>query len=182
MTMPPVTRDEALRIAEDYLKAHRRRNCDGSEEVYTIPELEEFMIRRPCVYGLTPETLRHCWIACAGRPVEYCMVASPSSTYSFTVLSRNAGGYDPPSPSRPGPSPHLLDPLPVHRVTLLARSLLNSSIRSVTLFPAKTALTIWSIGPGGLENTYITFSVNWMTARRSLKCLTRSVCPTRNFN
>ena len=45
MTMPPVTRDEALRIAEDYLKAHRRRNCDGSEEVYTIPELEEFMIR-----------------------------------------------------------------------------------------------------------------------------------------
>ena len=74
--MPPVTRQDALRIAEDYLKAHPRPNCDGIEKVYTIPELEEFMIRRPCVYGLTPETLLRCWIAYAGRPAGYCMVAS----------------------------------------------------------------------------------------------------------
>lgn len=49
------------------------------------------MIRRPCVHGLTPETLLRCWIAYAGRPAGYCMVASPSSTYSFTALSRNSG-------------------------------------------------------------------------------------------
>jgi hypothetical protein len=56
-------------------KAHPRRNCDGIEKVYTIPELVEFMIRRPCIYGLTPQTLRRCWIAGAGPPAGYCMVA-----------------------------------------------------------------------------------------------------------
>ena len=45
--MPPVTRQDARRIAEDYLKAQPRPNCDGIEKVFTIPELEEFMIRRP---------------------------------------------------------------------------------------------------------------------------------------
>lgn len=74
--MPPVTREDASRIAEDYLKAHPRPNCDGIEKVTTIPELEEFMVRRPCVYGLAPETLRKCWIAYARRPAECCMVAS----------------------------------------------------------------------------------------------------------
>jgi hypothetical protein len=29
-----------------------------------------------CVHGLTPETLRRCWIAYAGRPSGYCIVAS----------------------------------------------------------------------------------------------------------
>ena len=47
--MPPVTRQDALKIAEDYLEDHPHPNCDGIEKVYTIPELEEFMIRRPCV-------------------------------------------------------------------------------------------------------------------------------------
>ena len=46
------------------------------ERVCTIPELEEFMIRRPCICGLPTETLRRCWIAYAGRPTGYCMVTS----------------------------------------------------------------------------------------------------------
>lgn len=58
MTVPPVTRDEARCIAEDHLKAHPRQNCEGIEKVYTIPELEEFMIRRPCIYSLPPDTLQ----------------------------------------------------------------------------------------------------------------------------
>jgi hypothetical protein len=74
--MPAVTRQEAFKIAEDHLKAHPRPNCDGIEKVYTIPELEEYMIRRPRVDGLTRETLRQCWIAYAKRPASYCMVAS----------------------------------------------------------------------------------------------------------
>jgi hypothetical protein len=53
--MPPVTRQDALRIAEDYLQAHPHPNHDGIKKVTTILDLEEFMIRRPCVYGLTPE-------------------------------------------------------------------------------------------------------------------------------
>jgi hypothetical protein len=53
MTLPPVTRHDARRIAEDYLKAHPRPNCDGIEKVFTIPELEEFMIRRPCFWSVT---------------------------------------------------------------------------------------------------------------------------------
>jgi hypothetical protein len=76
MTVSSVTRQDALRIAEEYLKAHPRPNCDGFEKVTTLTELEEFKIRRPCVYGLTPQTLRRCWIAYAGRLVGYCMVAS----------------------------------------------------------------------------------------------------------
>jgi hypothetical protein len=32
--MPPVMRQDALRIAEDYLKAHPRPNCDGIEKVF----------------------------------------------------------------------------------------------------------------------------------------------------
>lgn len=51
-TVPCVIREEARSIAEAYLKAHPRPNYDGIEKVYTIPELEEFMIRRPCIYGL----------------------------------------------------------------------------------------------------------------------------------
>ena len=74
--MPPVTRQDALRIAEDYLRVHPRPSCDGIKKVFTIPELEEFIIRRPCVYGLPTEMLRRCWIAYAGRPADYCMVAS----------------------------------------------------------------------------------------------------------
>ena len=76
MTVHPVTRQDAIKIAEDYLKAHPRPNCDGVEKVDTIPELEEFMIRRPCVDGLPTETLKRCWIAYAKRPASYCMVAS----------------------------------------------------------------------------------------------------------
>jgi hypothetical protein len=74
--MPAVTRQAAFKIAEDYLKAHPRPNCDGIEKVYTIPELEEFMIRRPCIYGLRPETLLRCWVAYAKRPASYCALAS----------------------------------------------------------------------------------------------------------
>jgi hypothetical protein len=45
-------------------KAHPHpKNCDGVEKVTTIPELEEFMIRRPCIYGLPSETLLRRWIA-----------------------------------------------------------------------------------------------------------------------
>jgi hypothetical protein len=66
--MPAVTRQEALKIAEDYLMARPRPNCDGIEKVYTIPELEEFMIRRLRVYNLPTKTLLQCWIAYAGRP------------------------------------------------------------------------------------------------------------------
>jgi hypothetical protein len=47
-----VTRHEAERIAEDYLKSHSRPNRDGIETVTTLPELEEFMIRRPCICNL----------------------------------------------------------------------------------------------------------------------------------
>jgi hypothetical protein len=65
-----------LKIAPDCLKARPRPNCDGIEKVYTMPELEEFMVRRPCIRGLPTETLRRCWIAYAGRPTDYCMVAS----------------------------------------------------------------------------------------------------------
>ena len=72
--MPLVNREEARRIAADYLKAHLRENCDGIEKVTTIAELEEFMIRRPCVYGLPAEKLRQCWIAYAGRPAGCCTV------------------------------------------------------------------------------------------------------------
>jgi len=46
------------------------------------------MIRRPCVYGLTPETLRRCWIAYAGRPASYCMVASSD----IIVTAHETGG------------------------------------------------------------------------------------------
>ena len=74
--MPPVTRQDALIIAEDFLKAHPRPNCDGIEKVWTILELEEFMVRRPCVSGLMPEALRRCWIAYGERPTDYGMVAS----------------------------------------------------------------------------------------------------------
>ncbi len=48
----------------------------GIEKVTTIPELEEFMIRRPCIYGLSTEMLRQCWIGYAGRPAGYCAVTS----------------------------------------------------------------------------------------------------------
>jgi hypothetical protein len=74
--MPAVTREAAWKIAEDYLQAHPRPNCDGIEKVYSIPELEEFMIRRPCVYGLQTETLLRCWIAYAKRPANYCAVVA----------------------------------------------------------------------------------------------------------
>jgi len=70
VVVPPVTRHEAERIAEDYLKSHSRPNRDGIQTVTTIPELEEFMIRRPRICGIPTETLRRCWIACAGRPVN----------------------------------------------------------------------------------------------------------------
>ena len=33
-------------------------------------------IRRPCIYGLSTEMLRQCWIAYAGRPVGCCTVTS----------------------------------------------------------------------------------------------------------
>jgi hypothetical protein len=75
-TIRAVTREGALRIADEYLKGSPRPNCEGIERVFTIPELEEFMIRRPCIYGLPSETLRRCWIAYAKRPSSYCMVAS----------------------------------------------------------------------------------------------------------
>lgn len=74
--MPSVTRQDARRVAEEYLTAHPCPNCHGIEKVCTIPELEEFVIRRPCVYGLPTETLRRCWIACAGRPPSYCMITT----------------------------------------------------------------------------------------------------------
>jgi hypothetical protein len=76
MAMPAVTCEDAFKIAEDYLKARPRPNCDGIEKIFTIPELEEFMIRRPRVDGLPSERLRRCWIAYAKRPASYCMVAS----------------------------------------------------------------------------------------------------------
>jgi hypothetical protein len=63
VTVPPVSRQDAGRIAEDYLKAHPRPNCGGIEKVTTVPEVEEFMIRRPCIYNLPPETLLRRWIA-----------------------------------------------------------------------------------------------------------------------
>ena len=85
--MPPVTRQDALKIAEDYLKVHPHPNCDGIERVYTIPELEEHMIRRPCIYGLPTETLLRCWIAYARRPASYCMVASSD----IIVVARETG-------------------------------------------------------------------------------------------
>jgi hypothetical protein len=72
---PFVARDDTCRIAEDELKANRGPDCDGVEKRYTISELEECMIRRPCVYGLPTEALRRRWIAYAGRSA-YCMVAS----------------------------------------------------------------------------------------------------------
>jgi hypothetical protein len=34
------------------------------------------MIRRPCIYNLPTEKLLRCWIAYAGRPADYGMVAS----------------------------------------------------------------------------------------------------------
>jgi len=43
MTTSPEGRGEAI-SAEHYLKAHPHPNCDGIEKVYTIPEVEEFMI------------------------------------------------------------------------------------------------------------------------------------------
>jgi hypothetical protein len=44
--------------------------------VFTSPELEEFMIRRPCVYNLPTEKLLPFWIAYAGRPRGYRALAS----------------------------------------------------------------------------------------------------------
>lgn len=73
--MPRVTREGALKIAGDYLKVHPRPNCEGVENICTVPELEEYMIRRPRIDGLPSERLRRCWIAYAGRPAGYRMVA-----------------------------------------------------------------------------------------------------------